>query len=79
MSLFRVVLLLMVGLAGTGVALSRDPVQQAMAIGYLGLLLTVFFVVFQAPDVALSQVVVGGVAFPLMVVLTVAKIHRSRK
>lgn len=79
MNLFRTVLLLMVGLAGTGVALSREPVQQAMAIGYLGLLLTVLFVVFQAPDVALSQVVVGGVAFPLMVVLTVAKIRRSRK
>lgn len=79
MNLFRTVLLLMVGLAGTGVALSREPVRQAIAIGYLGLLLTVLFVVFQAPDVALSQVVVGGVAFPLMVVLTVAKIRRSRK
>jgi energy-converting hydrogenase B subunit D len=79
MNLFRTVLLLMVGLAGTGVALSREPVRQAMAIAYLGLLLTVLFVVFQAPDVALSQVVVGGVAFPLMVVLTVAKIRRSRE
>lgn len=79
MNLFRTVLLFMVGLAGTGVALSREPVQQAIAISYLGLMLTVLFVVFQAPDVALSQVVVGGVAFPLMVVLTVAKIRRSRK
>ncbi|MFL5359034.1 Na(+)/H(+) antiporter subunit B [Archangium sp.] len=79
MNLFRTVLLLMVGLAGTGVALSREPVRQAMALAYLGLLLTVLFVVFQAPDVALSQVVVGGVAFPLMVVLTVAKIRRSRE
>jgi uncharacterized MnhB-related membrane protein len=50
-----------------------------MAAGYLGLLLTVLFVVFHAPDVALSQAVVGVVAFPLMVVLTVAKIRRSRK
>jgi energy-converting hydrogenase B subunit D len=79
MNLFRGVLLLMVGLAGTGVALSREPVQQAMAAGYLGLLLTVLFVVFHAPDVALSQAVVGVMAFPLMVVLTVAKIRRSRK
>lgn len=79
MNLFRTVLLLMIGLAGTGVALTREPVKQAMAISYLGLLLTVLFVVFQAPDVALSQVVVGGVAFPLMVALTVAKIRRSSR
>ncbi|ATB29669.1 Na(+)/H(+) antiporter subunit B [Melittangium boletus] len=79
MNVFRAVLLLMVGLAGTGVVLSRDPVQQAMATGYLGLLLTVLFVVFQAPDVALSQVVVGVVALPLMIVLTVARVRRSRK
>jgi uncharacterized MnhB-related membrane protein len=79
MNLFRVVLLVMVGLAGTGVALSREPVRQAMAVGYLGLLLVVLSVVFQAPDVALSQVVVGVLALPLMVVLTVAKIRRSRE
>lgn len=79
MNVFQTVLLLMVGLAGTGVALSRNPIQQAMAAGYLGLLLTVLFVTFHAPDVALSQLVVGVVAFPLMVVLAVAKIRRSRK
>jgi len=79
MNVFRVVLLFMVGLGGTGVALSRDPVQQAMMAGYMGLLLTLLFVVFHAPDVALSQEVVGVVAFPLMVVLAVAKIRRSRR
>lgn len=79
MNVFRAVLLIMIGLAGTGVALSREPVQQAMAAGYLGMLLVVLFVVFQAPDVALSQAVVGVLALPLMVVLTVAKVRRSRK
>jgi energy-converting hydrogenase B subunit D len=33
------------------------------------------FLVFQAPDVALSQIVVGAVALPLMVVLALAKVR----
>ena len=31
---------------------------------------------FQAPDVALSQIVVGSVALPLMIVLTLVKLAR---
>jgi uncharacterized MnhB-related membrane protein len=33
------------------------------------------FLVFQAPDVALSQITVGAVALPLMIVLALAKVH----
>jgi uncharacterized MnhB-related membrane protein len=37
------------------------------------------FFVFQAPDVALSQIVVGAVALPLMILLALAKIRRQRQ
>ena len=35
------------------------------------------FVVLQAPDVALSQLAVGTVVVPLMIVLTIAKTRRG--
>jgi uncharacterized MnhB-related membrane protein len=35
------------------------------------------FFIFQAPDVALSQIVIGAVALPLMVLLALAKVRRN--
>jgi uncharacterized MnhB-related membrane protein len=43
--------------------------------GLYGLLLVILFVVLQAPDVALSMLVVSTVAYPLLVL---AAIHRTR-
>ena len=40
----------------------------------VGILLAILFFVLQAPDVALSEIVVGAVALPLMVLLSLAKI-----
>jgi hypothetical protein len=37
-------------------------------------LLAILFLVFQAPDVALSEVVVGTIAVPLMILLSMAKL-----
>jgi uncharacterized MnhB-related membrane protein len=73
MEWLQAVALLMVAGAGTGVVLTRDPLLQSMAASLFGLLLSLLFTVLQAPDVALSEIVVGAVAYPLMVVLTVAK------
>ena len=60
---------------GLGVVLMRDPSRQALMVGFFGLLLAVLFFVFQAPDVALSQIVVGTVAVPVMALLTLAGPH----
>ena len=72
-------ILAMVAAAGTGVVLTRDPTSQIIAMSLFGLLLALFFLLMQAPDVALSQVVVGAVALPLMVLLAMAKIRRDRE
>ena len=77
MSFTQATILILVGVAGTGVVLTRNPAAQAIAISFYGLLLALMFFVFQAPDVALSQVVVGAVALPLMILLTLAKIRRQ--
>jgi energy-converting hydrogenase B subunit D len=66
---------LLVAAGGTAVALTRDPLNQAIVASFYGLILGIMFLVFQAPDVALSQITVGAVALPLMIVLALAKIH----
>lgn len=67
--------LLMVGAMGTVVVLTRNPLAQAMVASFYGLTLGILFLVFQAPDVALSQIVVGAVALPLMILLALAKVR----
>jgi energy-converting hydrogenase B subunit D len=71
----QTVCLLVVAVAGTGTALTRDPLRQALASAVFGLALAVLFLVFGAPDVALSQIVVAGVAVPVMVLIALAKIR----
>jgi len=61
--------------AGTATVLVREPVRQAVVSGIFGLTLAILFFVYQAPDVALSQIVVSSVAVPLMVLLTMAKLR----
>ena len=71
------VVLLGVAAAGTATVLTRDPLQQAVVASFFGLLLGVAFLVLQAPDVALSQITVGAVALPLMILLALAKVRRQ--
>ena len=78
MMVLQGVLLVLVAVGGTAVVLVRDPLRQAIVAGVFGLLLGLLFFAFQAPDVALSQIVVGSVALPLMIILTLAKLARSR-
>jgi energy-converting hydrogenase B subunit D len=56
--------------------LTRDPAKQAIGISFYGLVMTLMFFIFQAPDVALSQIVIGAVALPLMILLALTKIRR---
>ncbi len=44
-----------------------------------GLLLAVLFLVFQAPDVTLSELTVGSVVLPAVLLLTLAKVRKREK
>lgn len=70
-------ILIFVAAAATAVVLTRDPVSQAVVVSFYGLLLGIMFLVFQAPDVALSQIVVGAVALPLMILLALARVRKQ--
>jgi energy-converting hydrogenase B subunit D len=71
----QVVVLSLVVISSTGVVLTRDPLAQAVVASFYGLVLALLFAVFHAPDVALSQLVVGAVALPLMILLALAKVR----
>jgi uncharacterized MnhB-related membrane protein len=69
----QVVVIALVALAAPAVVLTRDLVRLALASSMFALLLVVFFLVLQAPDVALSELVVGAVAYPLVIVVAIVR------
>jgi energy-converting hydrogenase B subunit D len=73
------VTLLFVALGATAVVLARDLVRQAILFSVYGFSLVLLFVVFQAPDVALSALVVSGIAYPLVLVGAIARVAAQRK
>ena len=76
-ALLQCLALLLVCAAALGVVTTRDNVAQVIAISLYGLLLALLFFLYEAPDVALSQVVVGAVALPLMLLLGLARVRRD--
>jgi energy-converting hydrogenase B subunit D len=73
----QAVALALVALGAPAVVLSRDPLKMIVVNGLYGLTLVLMFVIFGAPDVALSMLVVGTVAYPLVVLVAIARV-RSR-
>lgn len=79
MNLIIVVMLTLVGAAGTAVVLSVRPQRQALMLSAFGLTMALLFLVLQAPDVALSQIGVGTAIVPLMVMLAIRKVERIKR
>jgi uncharacterized MnhB-related membrane protein len=74
----QAVALALVALGAPAVVLSRDPLKMIVVNGLYGLTLVLLFVIYGAPDVALSMLVVGTVAYPLVVLVAIARV-RSRE
>lgn len=75
MSVLQAVLLIAWALAGTLVVVVREPLRQIALVGVMGLLASLAFFSLQAPDVALSMLVVGAVALPTMLLLALGRIR----
>src|SRR3979411_72692 len=71
--------LVLVAAGAPAVVLIRVPARQVIALSAYGLLLAVLFLAFQAPDVTLSELTVGSVALPILLLLTLAKVGRREK
>ena len=78
MMIFGAMLLLLIAVTGFVIVRTHDVTSQVFALTFYGLLFALLFFIFQAPDVALSQITVGGLALPLMLMLAISRI-RSRK
>lgn len=63
----------LVALGAPVVVLTRDPLRQALANGIYGVSLVCLFVVLEAPDPALSMLVVSGIAYPLVILAAIAR------
>ena len=79
MTVLQASALIVVAIAGTAVVFSPEPLRQVVVLGVYGLSLTTLFFVFEAPDVALSEIVVSTLGLPAMVLLTLRKIRQHER
>ena len=79
MDVLQVTLLVLVAAGATAVVLIREPVRQVIVLSGYGVLLAALFMAFQAPDVTLSELTVGAVALPMLLLLALAKVKRREK
>jgi energy-converting hydrogenase B subunit D len=75
----QVVSLGLVAAGALAVVTTRDPLRQSLVGGLYGLTLAVLFMVLQAPDVALSELVVSSVAIPFILLTALAKMRGQRR
>ena len=71
-------LLALIAISAFVIVRTDDITEQLLGLGFYGLLFALMFFVFQAPDVALSQITVGAIALPLMIMLAITRM-RHRK
>jgi energy-converting hydrogenase B subunit D len=71
----QAIALALVALGAPAVVLSRNPLKMILVNGVYGLTLVLLFVIFGAPDVALSMLVVGAVAYPLVVLVAISRVR----
>ncbi len=75
----QAVVFALVALGAPLVVLTRDPLRQALVNGVYGVSLVCLFVVLEAPDPALSMLVVSGIAYPLVIVAAVARVRSQER
>jgi uncharacterized MnhB-related membrane protein len=64
-------------LAATAVVFTRRPLRQIVVSGIYGLVFAITFFVLQAPDVALSMLVVSTIAYPVIVLAAISRVRRQ--
>ena len=63
----------LVAIGALAVALTNDLVRLVIVSSAYTLLLVILFVVLQAPDVALSMLVVGTIGYPLVLLVAIRR------
>jgi energy-converting hydrogenase B subunit D len=71
--------LVLVALAGGAVVFTPEALRQTLVLSLYGLTLTFLFFTFQAPDVALSEIVVSTIGLPVIILAALRKIHQQER
>jgi energy-converting hydrogenase B subunit D len=74
MDTLQVTVLVLVAAGALVVVRTRDRIRLVLVLSVYGVLLAVLFLVFQAPDVTLSELTIGAVALPIILLLAIAKV-----
>ncbi|MDX6343780.1 MAG: energy-converting hydrogenase subunit [Trebonia sp.] len=75
MDILQVTVLILVAAGAAVVVRTRERTRLVLVLSGYGMLLAILFFTFQAPDVALSELTVGAVALPLILLLAIAKVR----
>ena len=79
MTPLQLIMFVLVAGGGTATLFTREPLRQALVFSLYGALMTILFVVIQAGDVALSQLAVGTVATPLMILVALVRVKKAQR
>ena len=71
MNVIYVFSIVLAGAAALAVVLTSDLLRMAMLASFYTLTLVILFLLLQAPDVALSELVVGTIAYPVVLVVAI--------
>jgi energy-converting hydrogenase B subunit D len=78
MDILQLTVLVLVAAGATLVVRIRDRVRLVLVLSVYGMLLAILFFVFQAPDVTLSELAVGAIVLPLILLLAIAKVRKPQ-
>ena len=79
MDTLQVVILVLVAAGAVAVVRAKDRIRQVLVLSVYGVLLAVLFFTFQAPDVTLSELTVGAVVLPAILLLAIAKVRKREQ
>jgi uncharacterized MnhB-related membrane protein len=78
MDILQVTVLVLVAAGALLVVRTKDRTRLVLVLSVYGMLLAILFFVFQAPDVTLSELTVGAVALPLILLLAISKVRKPQ-
>jgi len=79
MSALQVTVLVLVAAGAVAVVRTTDRTKLVLMLSAYGVLLAILFFVFQAPDVTLSELTVGAIALPIVLLLAIAKVRKRQQ
>jgi energy-converting hydrogenase B subunit D len=79
MDALQVTVLVLIAAGAVVVVRTKDRLRLVLVLSVYGVLLSVLFFTFQAPDVTLSELTVGAVALPMILLLAIAKVRKPEE